>query len=205
MSWWTVGLFAVVLTAADGFWATSLRGAVGYIEATQQPFPDWIRYVAVMLPFYAAAVFAALWLTQRLAGHRRGAVRIAVAALLCVVLTTAVAVAQIGLTSSYDYRTQSNQLVLMDELHDHGSAAYRVDPGTVPPATADCGGVCSAKQQTLDVHLRAIAIISIVLLVTNAVLVLWALALRGGQVWVRRRSAGRSPVVEPEAQGVAVV
>ena len=74
VSWWTVGLFALLLTAADGFWATSLRGAVGYIEATQQPFPDWLRYLVVMLPIYGAAVFGALWIAQRLTGGRRGAV-----------------------------------------------------------------------------------------------------------------------------------
>ena len=73
VSWWTVGLFAVVLTAADGFWATSLRGAVGYIEATQQPFPDWLRYLAVMLPIFAAAVFGAA--LARTAPRRRPARR----------------------------------------------------------------------------------------------------------------------------------
>ena len=45
--------------------------------------------------------------------------------------------------------------------------------------------------------------ISIVLLVTNAMLVLWALALRGGRLWVRRRSE-RAPEVEADAPGVAV-
>ena len=150
MSWWTVGLFAVVLTAADGFWATSLRGAVGYIEATQEPFPDWLRYLAVMLPIY------------RRRGVRRPVARAApgrwpagrgadvAAALLTVALTTAIAVGQIALTATYDYHTQANQLVLMHNLHGQSGVTYRVDPGTVtPPATSGCTGVCSSKQQTL--------------------------------------------------------
>ena len=36
--WATVLTLAVVLAYADGFWMTSLRGAVGAIERTQGPF-----------------------------------------------------------------------------------------------------------------------------------------------------------------------
>ena len=81
----------------------------------------------------------------------------------------------------------------MHHLHGQAGVAYRVDPGTATPAaTSGCTGLCSSKQQTLAVHVRAITLISVVLLVTNAMLVLWALALRGGRLWVRRRSAGRA-------------
>jgi hypothetical protein len=199
VSWWTVGLFTLVLTAADGFWATSLRGAVGYIEATQQPFPDWLRYLAVMLPIYGAAVFGALWIAQRLAGGRRRAVRIVAAALLTVALTTAIAVGQIALTATYDYHSQANQLALMHHLNAQSGVTYRVDPGIVTPAaTSGCSGLCSSQQQTLAVHVRAITLISAVLLVTNAMLVLWALALRGGRLWVSRRAARPSGTTETE-------
>jgi hypothetical protein len=206
VSWWTVGLFALLLTAADGFWATSLRGAVGYIEATQAPFPDWIRYLAVMLPVYGVAVFGALWVAQRLVGGRRGLVRILVAALLTVTLTTVIAVGQIALTATYDYHTQANQLALMAHLHGQSGVTYRVDPGTATPAaTSGCTGLCSSKQQTLAVHVRAITLISIVLLVTNAMLVLWALALRGGRLWVRRRSGRPTPAGAIEVDQAAAV
>ena len=84
MSWWTVGPFALVVTAADGFWATSLRGATATSRSTQQPFPDWLRYLAVMLPIYGAAVFGALWLAQPAGRRGAGAVRIVAAALLAV-------------------------------------------------------------------------------------------------------------------------
>ena len=41
--WLTVLPLAVVLAFADGFWVTSLRGAVGAIERTQSPFASWLR------------------------------------------------------------------------------------------------------------------------------------------------------------------
>ena len=39
--WLTVLPFAVVMAYADGFWMTSLRGAVGAIERTDEPFTSW--------------------------------------------------------------------------------------------------------------------------------------------------------------------
>jgi len=35
--------------------------------------------------------------------------------------------------------------------------------------------------------------------VTNLVLVLWALALRGGRLWVRRRAIATAPDTDPRA------
>ena len=157
-----------------------------------------------MLPIFAGAVVGALCLAHHWCRRRRGAVRLGVAALLVAVLATAIGIGQIALTATYDYRTQSNQLALMHRLHDHGTTAYRVDPGTdLPAASSGCSGLCSSKQQTLAIHLRAIAIATILLLVTNTMLVLWALALRGGRVWARRR--GPAPVVATETEPGAAV
>jgi hypothetical protein len=191
VSWWTVGVFAVVLAAADGFWSTSLRGAIGYINATQEPFRDWLLYLAVMLPIFGTTVLGALWLAQRFFGGRRTGARLAAAAALVVVLTTGVGVAQIALTSVYDYRAQANQVVQIHHLHADAGARLRFDPGAALPAdVSTCTGTCAGKRDTLAIHVRAVKIAVIVLLLTNALLVLWALALRGGQVWVRRRTAG---------------
>ena len=41
--WATVLPLAVLMAYADGFWLTSLRGAVGAIERTQEPFATWLR------------------------------------------------------------------------------------------------------------------------------------------------------------------
>ena len=74
VSRWTVAALALVLTAADGFLATSLRGAAGYIQNTQQPFRDWVLYLAVMVPIFAATILGALWLGTP-ARPARGATR----------------------------------------------------------------------------------------------------------------------------------
>ena len=41
--WLTVVALAAVLAYADGFWMTSLRGAVGAIERTQETVHRWWR------------------------------------------------------------------------------------------------------------------------------------------------------------------
>ena len=199
VSRWTVAAFALVLTAADGFLATSLRGATGYIQNTQEPFRDWLLYLAVMLPIFAGTVLGALWLARRLVRHR--AVRLLVGAVLVVVLTSLIALAQMGLTAVYDYRSQVQQLTLMHHIHDGAGTTIRVDPGVSVPAEAPaCSGLCSQKQGTLDAHVRGLRLGLLLLLVTNGVLVLWALALRGGRIWIRRGTDGADPdATEPLA------
>jgi len=189
VSRWTVAAFALVLTAADGFLATALRGATGYIQNTQTPFRDWVLYLAVMLPIFAGTVFGALWLARRFV--RPGAIRMLVGAALVVVLTTGVAMAQMGLTSVYDYRSQVAQQTLMHHIHDGTGATIRLDPGvSVPAETPSCTGLCAQKQATLDAHVRGLRLGLLLLLITNGVLVLWALALRGGRIWIRRGQRG---------------
>src|SRR6476660_8382705 len=131
VSWWTVGVVAAVLAAADGFWATSVRGAVGYIENVQEPFHDWLLYLAVMGPLFVAVVAGALWLAHRLAGRRHGFVRIAVAAAIVVAATTVLALGQVALTAVYDYHSQQAQIALMHHIHNGSAtgATYRLDPG----------------------------------------------------------------------------
>jgi len=185
VSRWTVAAFALVLTAADGFWATALRGATGFIQNTQEPFRDWVLYLAVMLPIFAGTVLGALWLARRCIPP--GVMRTLVGAALVVVLTTGVAMAQMGLTAVYDYRSQVAQQTLMHHIHDGTGTTVRLDPGvTVPAQTPSCTGLCSAKQGTLDAHVRGLRLGLLLLLITNGVLVLWALALRGGRIWIRR-------------------
>ena len=189
VSRWTVAAFALVVTAADGFWATSLRGATGYIQNTQEPFRDWVLYLAVMLPIFAGTVLGALWLARRLVRH--GAVRLLVGAALVVVMTSVIALAQMGLTAVYDYRSQVQQQTLMHHIHDGAGTTIRVDPGVSVPAEAPtCTGLCAQKQGTLDAHVRGLRLGLLLLLATNGVLVLWALALRGGRIWTRPGADG---------------
>jgi hypothetical protein len=199
VSRWTVAAFALVLTAADGFLATALRGATGYIQNTQEPFRDWVLYLAVMLPIVAGTVLGALWLARRFV--RQGAMRMLVGAALVVVLTTTVAMAQMGLTAVYDYRSQVAQQTLMHHIHDGNGTTIRLDPGvSVPAQTPSCTGLCAQKQGTLDAHMRGLRLGLLLLLITNGVLVLWALALRGGRIWIRRgQPAANADATDPLA------
>ena len=203
VSWWTVGIFAMVLAAADGFWATSLRRAIGYIGSTQEPFRDWLLYIAVMVPIFAATVVGALWLAQRLSGGRRHAVRVVSAAVLVVVLTTIVGVGQIALTSVYDYRDQARQVVQIHHLHAGSETVLRLDPGqTLPARPVDVHRhVRGQARHAGRIHLRAIKIAVVLLLATNAVLVLWTMALRGGRLWARRRTARPATVAGGHRSG----
>ncbi len=184
VSWWTVAVLAVLTTAADGFWATSLRGAVGSIDAAGRPLETWVQYVVVMLPLEVAAVIVALRVTDRLLGRARGVARFGGAVALVVVLTTAVGVGRVAVAAASDYRTQSSRLAASHQYHDH---RHHTNPAV---AATGCNGACVAKEQTLAAHKRAIGIAAAVLLLTNATLVLWVLAMRGGRVRARPPSSG---------------
>src|SRR5437868_6614118 len=82
------------------------------------------------------------------------------------------------------------QISLMHHIHnENGPTVIRLDPGvTIAPGQPACIGLCAEKQQTIDVHYRAIRLAALLILLTNMVLVLWALALRGGRLWARRRA-----------------
>ena len=63
--WLTVLPLAIVMAYADGFWMVALRGAVGAIERTQEPFTSWWRESTLGLPLYVFAVLGALMLAMR--------------------------------------------------------------------------------------------------------------------------------------------
>ena len=110
------------------------------------------------------------------------------------VLATVVGVGQVAVTAAFDFRAQSRQIALVHRLHDAGATSFRVDPSRASEVTlSTCDAACSAKRQTLAVHPRAILLAAAVLLVTNAVLALWALALRGGRIWIARSEVPAAP------------
>src|SRR6185436_2885731 len=63
--WKTVGVLAVVLAYADGYWLVSVQGAVGAIGRTDHQSLTWLRESTVVLPAFAFAVLAALTLAAR--------------------------------------------------------------------------------------------------------------------------------------------
>lgn len=175
--WLTVLSLAVVMAYADGFWMMTLRGAVGAIERTQEPFASWLLESTLVLPVFVVAVLGALALALRLFGPVLRPSSTVLAALLVVAAGTVVGIAEIAVSSAYDYDLQSRQLQLMDSM-SHTCAA----------------GSCLALQQqaTLGLQVHAVAYGSGILLVTNLVLVGWAVAIRGGRLDIgrtRRRTA----------------
>src|SRR6185436_8940208 len=117
LPWSTVVPLAVVLAYADGFWLISLRGSVGSIERTQEPFASWLRESTLALPVFVLAVLGALVLAARWFGPARRKLKsVVAAALLIVVASTLVGVAALAASSAYDYHLQSSrpQMASMD-------------------------------------------------------------------------------------------
>jgi hypothetical protein len=181
-SWVTIGLWAVVIAYVDGFWVTSLQRTVGAFERNQPPFMRWLRDSTLMLPLFVLAVWAALVLTHRWIGrNRHELVRLSAAALLVIVVTTAVSVAEVTASSAYDYQLQTRDLAQKFAGHVHSISTSSPTDGS---STAQvCTGLCAAQHSTLMVHVRAVGYAGVVLLLTNIVVVAWVLALRGGKLW----------------------
>jgi hypothetical protein len=180
--WKTVMALAVVLAYADGFWLTSLRGAVGAIERTQSPFASWWQEATLVLPVFVLAVLGALTLAMRWFGpvlrRSRGLV---VAGLLVVAAATLVGIAQTVASAAYDYHLQTHQMQIMDSMRSL------------------CQGSCLAEKQhaTLLVHIHGVLYISGRLLVTNLVLVAWLVAMWGGRLRLSSTRPARATGDQP--------
>jgi hypothetical protein len=184
VSWVTVVVFAGALAYADGFWVTSALRAIGATANTQGPFLHWLRDSTMMLPAIVLAVLAALRLTQRWVEGRREIVQLAAAALLVILVSSAVSIAELSISSAADYKFQANQLAHPHTTHFTTPAA----PTTVAvSAPGTCADLCAAKHSSMVVHVRAVGYGSVAMLITNVVLVLWVLALRGGLLWAPRQ------------------
>ncbi len=188
--WPAIIAIAAVLTLADGFWLTSLQGAIGAIARSQPPMQRWLRDSVLMIPLFVIAIVAALAVARRVT--RRGwpeGLKIAVAALAIAAATTVVGVAEVGTSSAIDYRIQSQELSVK-----HAAHATPALPGTVSLDAATSPGVPTGSNEalraqrndTLHVHLRAIRSASVALAATNAILVAWLLALFGWSLAGRR-------------------
>src|SRR4051812_15620845 len=172
--WLTVAFFAVVIAFGDGFWVTSVQGAVGAIERNDPPLSRWLRDSALMLPLFFLAVLAAILLGRRWFGSsRRRLVKFGGTALLIVLLTSAVAVTEVAASSAYDYRLQSRELVSVHAFHQ---SIADPAPGATAPTNGGCTGVCAEKQLTLNSHMKALRAARVVLLFSNLRFGLWVMA-----------------------------
>jgi hypothetical protein len=187
--WLTVMPLAVVMAYADGFWMTSLRGAVGAIERTDAPFASWLRESTLMLPVFVFAVLGALTLALRWFGPVLRTPRtVLAAALLIVAAGTVVGIAEIAVSSAYDYGLQSSQLQLMDSMNH----------------TCTQGGCLALQlQASLGLQVSAVGYACGILVVTNLVLVGWVVAVQGGRLDVSRtrRAARTLPQPAPATDG----
>ena len=189
--WSTVLGFAVVLAAADWFWVISLRGAVGAIERTREPFISWVQGSVMLTPMFAFAVLGALALAYRWFGpvlHRPRSV--IAAGLLVVAAVTVAGLGALVVSGGYDLRLQLQQL-------DH-----------MMPMGVDCVDSCvtTRRDATLALQLKAVGFGSAILLVTNLIVVGWLIAVRGGHLSVtRRHAAGRPASVSPSEEWSAEV
>jgi hypothetical protein len=201
VSWTTVFAFALVIAYADGFWVTSLQGAVGAIERNENPFHRWLRDSTLMLPLYILAVLTALRMARRLVGKgHRGLVKYATTALMIVVLTSVLAVAEVAASSAYDYHFQTRHLELEHQLMGHTHTAASPSSFTQAGAADSCTGLCASIRETFDVHVRAVLLSSLVMLITNVVLAIWVLALRSDRLWrgPSTNSTSAAPVAHEE-------
>jgi hypothetical protein len=176
--------FAAVLATADWFWVISLRGAVGAADRTHSPFVLWLEGSALLTPLYAFAVLAALALAHRWFGPVPRRPRTVIATSLLILATCTLAGAGVLIVSgAYDLRLQLGML-------DH----------MIPMGTS-CTESCKELQKdaTRTLQLQAFGFGSLILLVTNLVLVGWILALRGGRLVVGKAQASSSvgPATRP--------
>lgn len=163
--WSTVLPLAAVLSCADSFWTVAQRTALGSIERTTAPATSWLRESLLFLPVFVLAVLAALTLAQHRFGPRpRGLASVGGSLLVLVAFGTLGGAGVLAASSAYDYRLQSAQVRMLDSM------------------TNTCSAACESSQldSTLGLQVRAVVIGTLILLITNLVLVGWLVALRGG-------------------------
>lgn len=168
--WPTAVLLAAAMSYADGFWIMSLRGAVGAIERTQEPFVGWLRESTAALPVFVVAVLAALALALRWFGPEPSRPRTVVATGLVVVAAgTVVGIVEAAASAAWDYVLQ---MQLLGVSHHSSTGDAVADPGLA----------------TLGLQLAALGYACAIILGTNLVAVGWLVAIRGG-----RLEAGAAP------------
>jgi cytochrome bd-type quinol oxidase subunit 2 len=116
--WISVLVLATLITAVDGFAMTSLRGAVGYIGRTQEPFASFLLLSALQLPVVVVAVWAAFLVAR----HRTGRHRNLVVGGLTAAITTVVAVGLATATTVSDHRLQAAEMSTMHASLENGVA-----------------------------------------------------------------------------------
>lgn len=199
----TVGLVAVLAAVADGFIVISLQGAVGAVERVGDPFRRWITASVLLVPAHVLAVLGAVALARWwFADTRFRRLLFATTMVTMIAVTSLVGVVTVAGSAAYDYRLQSARLertaATVDSLTAGSPAVAASQPGTSSVTVSVCT-VCESRRKTLETHVRAGTLASVITLITNTVLVAWVIALRGGQLWIDRpRRSAPSPSVSAD-------
>ena len=173
--WRTVIPLAATMAYADGFWMVSLRGAVGAIERTQDPFMSWLRESTALLPVFVLAVIAALTLALRWFGPvPAGRKAFCTAALLVAAAGTLAGTFTLAASEAWDYALQ----------HELMSTMHHANPGQ---------SMEQLNQASLGLQLAALGYGAGLLLATNLVVTGWTVAILGG-----RLDVSRQPKVAPQ-------
>ena len=186
--WLTVLAFAAVMAYADGLWMVALRSAVGSIQRAQEPFTTWLRESTLVLPVFVFAVLGVLTLAMRRFGPELRTTRsVLLTALSIVAAGTFVGVVQLVISSMYDFRLQSDELIVMGSMH------------------GSCNATCldQLQQAQISTLIRAGLIVAGLVLISNLVLVGWLLAMRGGRLNVTGGRPGANDAPELSSPGSA--
>ena len=179
------------------------RDFVGAIERSRGPFARWLRESSLLVPLFVVAVVVALLVARRLFAGRRPWVRQMGAVLVVVAATSTVGIVAVAASSPYDYQIQARHLGLLHSLHPAGPAEQIVGASAGSPA---CDALCAARHETIAVHVRAAEYAVPVLLLTNLILVLWLVVLRGGRLgWPEMPEPARVPHANNISQAPALV
>jgi len=161
------------MSCTSAFWLVSLAGAVGSPERYRTPFATWVMMSLTLLPVFGAAVLGTLMLAKHWFGPVLGGwARVTATALLILGVGTLVGIAAIVASGAYDYHLQLAHI------------------GRPMAGMASCTGDCIPRQQhdVLDLHIRGVNLVGQKLLLTNAVLVGWVVAMWGGRIKLTNRS-----------------
>jgi hypothetical protein len=176
--WLTVLPLAILSAYADGFWVTSLRGAVGSTDRTLEPFVSWLLESTLTLPVFVLAVLGALTLAARWFGPAFGKTKNVVASVLLIVAAcTLVGIGALVASSAYDYHLQSSRAPVRDPMPSMGMESMdSMDEGSM----GSIGSTPQPSHGSLALQAEAVGLGSGILLLTNLALVSWVVAIRGG-------------------------
>ncbi|GAB3875832.1 hypothetical protein GCM10028802_12650 [Terrabacter terrigena] len=185
--WATVISLAAVLAFADGFWVISLRGAVGAIERTGEPFATWLRESSVTTPLYVVGVLSALTVAKRRFGPvLRGARAVISSAWLVALGASLVGAAHLVVSAAVDFRLQSGLVEHMGSM------------------STTCGVDCVARLESDSFWLqaRATGYGAAIVLLTNVLVVGWVVAMRGGRLRVTSPRKAHASVLDDRVLGL---